>query len=89
MVVGPALAALVLLGPASGSAFAAGSSPAADQYGGVAGESGGGVLGVTAGGSLPFTGANLVVYAGVGLVMVGAGFALRGMAGRKRPASHR
>jgi hypothetical protein len=63
---------LALLGSGSGSALAASTSPASDQYGG-----GVDVLGEAAGGSLPFTGINLLVLVGLGLCMVAVGFAVR------------
>jgi hypothetical protein len=65
-------AVLALLGSGSGSALAASTSPASDQYGG-----GVDVLGETAGGSLPFTGINLLVLVALGLCMVAVGFAVR------------
>lgn len=65
-------AVLALLGSGSGSALAASTSPASDQYGG-----GVDVLGETAGGSLPFTGINLLVLVGLGLCMIAVGFAVR------------
>jgi hypothetical protein len=65
-------AVLALLGSGSGSALAASTSPASDQYGG-----GVDVLGETAGGSLPFTGINLLVLGALGLCMVAVGFAVR------------
>ena len=75
-VAAPVLAVLALLGSGPGSALAASTNPASDQYGG-----GGGVLGETAGGSvggsLPFTGINLIVLLGLGLCMVAVGFAVR------------
>jgi len=69
------LAALALLGPGSGSALAASTNPASDQYGG-----GIDVLGETTGGSLPFTGINVIVLLGLGLGMVAVGFAVRRVA---------
>ena len=78
----PVLAVLALLGP--GSALAASTTPASDQYGGSAD-----VLGETAGGSLPFTGINLIVLLGLGLCMVAVGFAVRRFSGRTASNSHR
>ena len=72
-VAAPVLTVLALLGPGSGLALAAGTTPASDQYGGginVLGENGGG-------GSLPFTGINVIVLLGLGLCMVAVGFAVR------------
>jgi len=74
-VTAPMLAALALLGPGSGSALAASTNPASDQYGG-----GIDVLGETTGGSLPFTGINVIVLLGLGLGMVAVGFAVRRVA---------
>jgi len=71
-VTAPVLAILALLGSGPGSALAASTNPASDQYGG-----GADVLGETAGGSLPFTGINLIVLLGVGLCLVAVGFAVR------------
>jgi hypothetical protein len=74
-VAAPVLTALALLGPGSGSALAASTNPASDQYGG-----GINVLGQSAGGSLPFTGINVIVLLGIGLCMVAGGFAVRRVA---------
>jgi hypothetical protein len=71
----PVLTVLALLGPGSGSALAASTSPASEQYGG-----GIDVLGENAGGSLPFTGINVIVLLGLGLCMVAVGFAVRRVA---------
>jgi hypothetical protein len=68
----PALAAVAVIGPGSGSALAASTSPASKQYGG-----GADVLGEAAGGSLPFTGINLIVLLGLGLCMVAIGLAVQ------------
>ena len=73
----PVLTVLALLGPGSGLALAAGTTPASDQYGGginVLGENSGG------GGSLPFTGINVIVLLGLGLCMVAVGLAVRRVA---------
>ena len=70
-VAAPVLTVLALVGPGSGSALAASTNPASDQYGG------GGVLAEAAGGSLPFTGVNLIVLLGLGLSMVAIGLAVR------------
>jgi hypothetical protein len=67
----PVFTVAALFGPGSGSALAASSNPASDQYGG------GGVLGEAAGGSLPFTGVNLIVLLGLGFAMVAIGLAVR------------
>jgi hypothetical protein len=83
-VTAPVLAALALLGSGSGSALAASTNPASDQYGG-----GVDVLGETAGGSLPFTGINLIVLVGLGLCMVAVGVAVRRFSGRTVSNSHR
>jgi hypothetical protein len=83
-VTAPALAAFALLGLGSGSAFAASTSPASNQYGG-----GAGVLGETAGGSLPFTGVNLIVLLGLGVGMVAVGLAVRRVSRRSAPNSFR
>jgi hypothetical protein len=65
-----ALAALTVLVVA---AAAGAQSPAADVYGGEAGNVQGQVGGVAAGGTLPFTGASLafIVAAGVALLLTG------------------
>jgi len=75
-VAAPMLAVLALLGPGSGLALAASTTPASDQYGGginVLGENSGG-------GSLPFTGINVIVLLGLGLCMVAVGLAVRRVA---------
>jgi hypothetical protein len=84
LVATPALAGFALLGLGSGSAIAASTSPASDQYGG-----GVDVLGETAGGSLPFTGINLIVLLGLGLCMVAVGLAVRRLSGGGAPNSYR
>ena len=76
-------AVLALLGSDPGSALAASTSPASDQYGG-----GANVLGETAGGSLPFTGINLIVLLGLGLGMVAVGLAVRRLSGGNAPNSY-
>ena len=80
----PVLTVLALFGSGSGSALAASTNPASDQYGG-----GAGVLGETAGGSLPFTGINLIALLGLGLCMVAVGLAVRRLTGGTAPSSHR
>jgi hypothetical protein len=80
----PVLTVLALLGSGSGSALAASTNPASDQYGG-----GVDVLGETAGGSLPFTGSNLIVLLGLGLCMVAVGLAVRRLSRGTAPNSHR
>jgi hypothetical protein len=78
------LAALILLGPASGSAFAADQTPSNANYGNVAGNHAGDTPHAAGtAGSLPFTGADLLVYVGVGLGMAGTGIALRRSATQK------
>jgi hypothetical protein len=77
-------AVLALLGSGSGSALAASTTPASDQYGG-----GVDVLGEAAGGSLPFTGINLIVLLGLGVCIVAAGFAVRRLSGTNTPNSQR
>lgn len=74
-VTAPMLAVLALLGPGSGSALAASTNPASDQYGG-----GVDVLGESTGGSLPFTGINVIVLLGFGLGMVAVGLVARRVA---------
>ena len=81
-VAAPVLTVVALLGPGSGSALAASTNPASDQYGG-------GVLGESAGGSLPFTGVNLIVLLGLGLCMVAVGLAVRRVSRRSTPDSSR
>lgn len=71
----PVLTVLALLGPGSGSAIAASTNPASDQYGG-----GINVLGETTGGSLPFTGINLIMLLGLGLCIIAVGLAARRVA---------
>ena len=83
-VAAPVLALLAFLGSGSGSALAASTNPASDQYGG-----GAGVLGEAAGGSLPFTGVNLIVLLGLGLCLVAVGFAVRRVSGGSAPNSYR
>jgi hypothetical protein len=83
-VAAPVLAVLTLLGGGSGSALAASTNPASDQYGG-----GADVLGETVGGSLPFTGINLIVLLGLGLCMVAVGFTVRRLSGGNAPNSPR
>jgi hypothetical protein len=83
-VTAPALAAFALLGIGSGSALAASTSPASNQYGG-----GVDVLGESAGGSLPFTGVNLIVLLGLGLCMITIGVAVRRVSRRSAPNSSR
>jgi len=83
-VAAPVLTVLALVGPGSGSALAASTTPASDQYGG-----GIGVLGENAGGSLPFTGINVVMLLGLGLGIVAVGFAVRRFSGRIAPNSYR
>jgi hypothetical protein len=83
-VTAPALAAFALLGIGSGSALAASTSPASNQYGG-----GVDVLGESAGGSLPFTGVNLIVLLGLGLCMITIGGAVRRVSRRSAPNSSR
>jgi hypothetical protein len=83
-VAAPLLAVLALLGAGSGSALAASTNPASDQYGG-----GADVLGETAGGSLPFTGINLIVLLGLGLCMIAAGLTVRRVSGRNASNSYR
>lgn len=70
----PVLTVLALLGPGSGSAIAASTNPASDQYGGI------NVLGETTGGSLPFTGINLIMLLGLGLCIIAVGLAARRVA---------
>jgi len=78
----PVFTLMSFLGLGSGSAFAASTSPASDQYGG-------GVLGESAGGSLPFTGLNLIVLLGLGLGMVAVGLAVRRISRRSAPDASR
>jgi len=82
-VAAPVLAVLALLGAGSGSALAASTNPASDQYGG------GAVLGEATGGSLPFTGINLIVLVGLGLCMVAVGLAVRRLSEGNAPNSYR
>jgi hypothetical protein len=81
-VAAPAFTLVALLGPGSGSALAASTNPASDQYGA-------GVLGESAGGSLPFTGVNLIVLLGLALCMVAIGIAVRRVSRRSAPDSSR
>jgi hypothetical protein len=79
----PVLAVFALFGLGSGSALAASTNPASDQYGG------GDVLGEATGGSLPFTGINLIGLLGLGLCMVAVGVAIRRASRRTVSNSHR
>ena len=87
-VTAPVLAVLAFLGSGSGSALAASTNPASDQYGGGAGVLGE-TVGGSVGGSLPFTGINLILLLGLGLCLVAVGFAARRLSGGEDSNSYR